>query len=85
MEGDNKVVNLVDEWGALEEFVGEDRGYYQRLGNEGAIEIRVQTGKKAFKKVFKKHNDSELLKILNFCKYRFILITEQIRDEEFFK
>ena len=85
MEGDNKVVNLIDDWGVLEEFVGEDRGFYQRLGNEGSIEIRVQTGKIAFKKVFKRRDDSELLKILNFCKYRFIQISGQMRDEEFFK
>jgi hypothetical protein len=85
MKGDNKVVNLIDDWAVLKRFVGEDHGFYQRLGNDGAIEIRVQTGRIGFKKVFKRRDDSELLKILVFCQYRFIQISEQTRDEEFFK
>ena len=84
--GDNKVVNIIEDWDVLEEYAGEKLGFYQLLGNEGAIEIRVQTGRIGFKKEFKAGDDSELLKILDFCKkHRYIQISEHLRDEEFFK
>ncbi len=31
MEGEHKVVNLVDEWEVLEEYTGEKLGFYQIL------------------------------------------------------
>jgi hypothetical protein len=79
------VVNLIDDWDVLAEYVGRELGYYQRLGNDGPVEIRVQSGGIGFKKEFKTRDDSELLKILDFCKHRFIELSEKIRDEEFFK
>ena len=86
MEGDNKLVNIIEDWDVLAEYAGEKLGFYQLLGNEGAIEIRVQTGRIGFKKEFKAGDDSELLKILDFCKkHRYIQISEHLRDEEFFK
>ena len=42
--GDNKLVNLIEDWEVLEEYAGEKLGFYQLLGNDGTIEIRVQTG-----------------------------------------
>ena len=86
MEGDNKLVNLIEDWDVLEEYAGEKLGFYQLLGNDGTIEIRVQTGRVGFKKEFNAGNEPSLLKILDFCKKRcFIQISENVRDEEFFK
>jgi hypothetical protein len=86
MKGDNKVVNLVDEWEVLEEYTGEKLGFYQILNSDGKIEIRVSTGKLGFKKEYERPDDQELTRILAFCKRRqFIQISENIRDETFFK
>ena len=86
MEGDNKVVNLIEDWDVLAEYAGEKLGFYQLLGNDGTFEIRVQTGRIGFKKEFKVGDDPELLGILDFCKkHRYIQISEHLRDEEFFK
>ena len=86
MEGDNKLVNLIEDWGVLAEYAGEKLGFYQLLGNDGAIEIRVQTGRIGYRKEFKAGDDPELLSILDFCKkHRYIQISEHLRDEEFFR
>ena len=52
MEGDNKLVNLIEDWDVLEEYAGEKLGFYQLLSNDGIIEIRVQTGRIGYKKEF---------------------------------
>jgi len=44
------LVNLVDNWEVLEEYAGEKQGFYQLLGVDGTIEIRVSVGKLGFKK-----------------------------------
>ena len=86
MEGDNKLVNLIEDWEVLEEYAGEKLGFYQLLSNDGTIEIRVQTGKVGFKKEFTLGNDPLLIKILDFCKrHRYIQISENMRDDQFFK
>ncbi len=86
MEGDNKLVNLIEDWDVLAEYAGEKLGFYQILGNDGTIEIRVQTGRIGYRKEFKAGDDPELLSILDFCKkHRYIQISEHLRDEEFFK
>ena len=86
MEGDNKVVNLIEDWDVLAEYAGEKLGFYQLLGNDGNIEIRVQTGRIGYRKEFKTGDDPELLSILDFCKkHRYIQISEHLRDEEFFR
>ena len=86
MEGDNKLVNLIEDWDVLAEYAGEKLGFYQILGNDGTIEIRVQTGRIGYKKEFKAGDDPELLSILDFCKkHRYIQISEHLRDEEFFR
>ena len=86
MEGDNKVVNLIEDWDVLAEYAGEKLGFYQLLGNDGNIEIRVQTGRIGYRKEFKTGDDKELLNILDFCKkHRYIQICEHLRDEEFFR
>jgi len=85
------LVNLIEDWDVLEEHIGRELGYYQRLGNDGLIEMRVQSGRIGFKKEFKTRDDSELLKILDFlvicCKQlfyfnRFIFITSCERFTE---
>jgi hypothetical protein len=86
MEGDNKLVNLIDDWEVLEKYAGEKLGFYQILGNDGCIEIRVQTGRIGYKKEFKTGDDPELLDILDFCKKnQYIQISKHLWDEEFFK
>ena len=80
------MVNLVEEWEILEEYAGEKLGFYQLLDCEGKIEVRVSTGKLGFKKEFERADDSDLTRILAFCKrHRFIRVSENVRDEAFFK
>jgi hypothetical protein len=84
--GDKKVVNIIEDWDVLAEYAGEKLGFYQLLSNDGIIEIRVQTGRIGFKKEFDKGDDPLLIKILDFCKKRrFIQISENMRDDQFFK
>jgi len=86
MEGKSNLVNIIEDWDVLAEYAGEKLGSYQLLGNDGAIEVRVQTGRIGYKKEFKAGDDPSLLKILDFCKrHRYIQISEHLRDEEFFK
>jgi hypothetical protein len=86
MEGDNKVVNIIEDWDVLEEYAGEKLGFYQLLANDGMFEIRVQTGRVGFKKEYKSGDDPELTKILDFCRrHYFIRVCRKLRDEEFFK
>jgi len=86
MEGDKKLVNIIEDWDVLEEYAGEKLGFYQILGTDGTIEIRVQTGRIGFKKEFEKGDDPLLIKILDFCKkHRYIQISENMRDDQFFK
>ncbi len=44
------MVNLIEDWEVLEEYAGEKLGFYQILGADGTIEIRVQTGRVGYKK-----------------------------------
>ena len=62
MEGDIKVVNIIEDWDVLSEYAGEKLGFYQLLSNDGIIEIRVQTGRIGFKKEFEKGDDPLLIK-----------------------
>ena len=86
MQGDNKVVNIIEDWDVLAEYAGEKLGFYQLLANDGNIEIRVQTGRIGFKQEFEKGDDPLLIKILDFCKkLQYIQISENMRDDQFFK
>jgi hypothetical protein len=61
-------------------------GFYQIIDSDGKIEVRVSTGVLGFKKEFERADDPELTRILAFCKKRhFIRVSENIRDETFFK
>ncbi len=80
------MVNIIEDWDVLEEYAGEKLDFYQILSNDGTIEIRVQTGRFGYKKEFTQGNDPLLTKILDFCKKRrYIQISENMRDEDFFK
>jgi hypothetical protein len=80
------LVNLVEDWEILEDYVGEKLGFYQILAVDGSFEIRVMTGRLGYRKEFKDGNDKLLNQILDFCKkQRFIQISEHLRDEDFFK
>ncbi len=86
LQGDNKVVNLVEEWEILEEYAGEKLGFYQILDSDGKIEVRVLTGKLGFKKEYERADDAELTRILAFCKrHQFIQVSQNVRDDFFFK
>jgi len=64
----------------------EKQGFYQLLDVDGTIEIRVCVGKLGFKKEFESGKDELLTRISDFCKSkRYIRISENIRDELFFK
>jgi hypothetical protein len=86
LQGDNKVVNLIEDWSVLEEYAGEKLGFYQILAVDGNVEIRAMTGRLGYRKEFKDANDKLLNRILDFCKkHRFIQISEHLHDEDFFK
>jgi hypothetical protein len=52
--GDNRLVNIIEDWDALAEYAGEKLGFYQILSNDGIIEIRVQAGRIGFEREFEK-------------------------------
>ena len=80
------MVNIIEDWEVLEEYAGDKQGFYQVLGEGEAVEIRVAIGRLGFKKEFENKNDTLLNRILTFCKTRkFIRISENVRDEFFFK
>ena len=80
------MVNLVENWEALEDYAGDKQGFYQILNDAEAVEIRVATGRLGFKKEFDNKPDTLLNRILTFCGSRnFIKISENVRDEFFFK
>lgn len=85
-EGDKELVNIVEDWAVLEEYAGEKLGFYQLMGIDGRFEIRVQTGRIGFIREFEKTEDPLLDKILEFCRrHRYIQISENVRDQDFFK
>ncbi len=84
--GEINLVNIIEDWDVLEEYAGEKLGFYQLLANDGAFEIRVQTGRVGFKREFMNGNDPLLTRILDFCrKHRYVKVSQAARDELFFK
>ena len=80
------MVNLVEDWEVLQEYAGDKQGYYQTLGDEGTVEIRLAVGRLGFRRIFDRTPDPLLTEIMTFCKARkYIRITETVRDELFFK
>ena len=86
MEGDNKLVNIVDDWESFTVYAQGKQGFYQLLAKDGKFEVRVQTGRLAFKRVFESGQDELMAAILDFCKsHHYIQVTESVRSEKFFK
>ena len=80
------MVNLVENWEALEDYAGDKQGFYQVLGDAESVEIRVAISRLGFKKEFDNKGDMLLNRILTFCKSReFIKISENVREDSFFK
>jgi len=80
------LVNLVENWEALEDYAGDKQGFYQILSDAESVEIRVAISRLGFKKEFDNKGDMLLNRILGFCKSRsFIKVSENVRDEFFFK
>jgi len=78
---------LVEDWEVLEDYAGDKQGFYQILdGCAEAVEIRVAIGRLGFKKEFENKGDTLVNRILAFCKFHnFIKVSENVRDEFFFK
>jgi len=80
------LVNLVEEWEAIEEYAGDKQGFYQILSGGKGAEIRVTVGKLGFKQSFDDSKDPLLDRIIRFCGFQnYLKISESIRDEQFFK
>jgi len=80
------LVNLVEDWEVLEEYAGDKQGLYQILYRAKRVEIRVAVGRLGLKKEFESAEDTLLKRILRFCNsQRYIKVSENIRNEFFFK
>ncbi len=80
------MVNLIEDWDVLAEYAGEKLGFYQLISNDGQFEIRVLTGRCGFVREFGNAEDPLFSKIMDFLRrHRYIQVSENIRDQEFFK
>ena len=80
------MVNLVEDWEVLEEYAGDKLGFYQILYGAKGVEIRLAVGRLGFKKEFESAEDPLLSRILSFCNsQKYIKVSENVRDEFFFK
>ena len=70
----------------MEEYAGDKQGFYQILQGGKGVEIRVTVGKLGFKQSFDNSKDPLLERIIKFCGFQnYVKISENIRDEQFFK
>jgi len=81
------LVNIIDEWEDFAKYAHDKVGFYQILGADKNIEVRVLAGKAGFIKEFKDARDPLLAIILEFCEKErsFLRVGETVRDEVFFK
>ena len=80
------MVDLVEDWEILENYAGDKQGYYQILYGAKGLEIRVAVGRLGFKKEFESAEDPLLSQILSFCNsQKYVKVSENVRDEFFFK
>ncbi|PVX25737.1 MAG: hypothetical protein CW691_03615 [Candidatus Bathyarchaeum sp.] len=80
------MVNLVEDWESIEEYAGDKQGFYQVLQGGIGVEIRVTVGKLGYKQSFDNSKDPVLERIIKFCGFQsYVKISENIRDEQFFK
>ena len=80
------MANLVEEWRDVEDYAQLCRhGYYQTRDAVDGTEIRVLVGRLGYIHVFKDSNDTQLKRIIDFCKAEdFIKVHGSISDEFFF-
>ena len=80
------MVNLVEDWTAMEEYAGDKQGFFQILQNGKGVEIRLTVGKLGFKQNFDDIKDQLFERIIDFCRDQsYVKISENVRDEQFFK
>jgi hypothetical protein len=80
------LVNLVEDWQTIEEYAGDKQGFYQILQGGKGVEIRLMVGKLGYKQSFENSKDPLLERIIKFCGFQnYVKISENIRDEQFFK
>lgn len=80
-------MNIIDEWEDFAKYAHEKVGFYQILGVDKNIEVRVLAGKAGFIREFKDARDPQLAIILDFCdkERSFLRVGQAVRDEVFFK
>lgn len=80
-------MNIIDEWEVFAKYAHEKVGFYQILGENKNIEVRVTAGKAGFIKEFKDARDPMLTIVLEFCENErsFVRVSQAVRDEVFFK
>jgi len=80
------MVNLVEEWTDVEDYAHQCRyGYYQTRDAIDGTEIRVLVGRLGYIHVFKDSNDTQLKRIIDFCRAEgFIKVLGNIPEELFF-
>ena len=81
------MVNIIDEWEDFAKYAHEKVGFYQILGVDKNIEVRVLAGKAGFIREFKDARDPLLIIVLEFCdkERSFLRVGQAVRDEVFFK
>jgi len=81
------LVNIIDEWEDFAKYAHDKVGFYQILGADKNVEVRVLAGKAGFIREFKDARDPLLAIILEFCEKErsFLRVGETVRDEVFFK
>ena len=81
------MVNIIDEWEDFAKYAHDKVGFYQILGADKNVEVRVSAGKAGFIKEFENAIDPLLTRILEFCEKErsFLRVGETVRDEVFFK
>ena len=79
------MVNLVEDWAVFEEYARRKKGFYQHTINDGMVDMRVRSEECGFIREFKNREDPLLTRIMDLCrKQRFIKVTENIPDQDFF-
>ncbi len=80
------MVNLVEDWNVVEEYADDKMGFFQVLGDDEPVEVRVCVGRCGFKREFQSKSDPLLTRILAFCRReKYIKVSERVRDDSFFK
>ena len=80
------MVNLVEDWAVFEEYARRKKGFYQFTINDGVVDMRVKSEECGFIREFKNREDPLLTRIMDLCRrQRFIKVTENIPDKDFFE